>query len=297
MSGSHRALIVEDDHESATDLEEILKACGCECTTVTNRRDALAYLQGPPPCIVLLDLEIKAEPESIRGHVEHGNSILRAARALCVERAGTAYLLPIVVISGFAHEADAAVAAMKDGASDVIQKLSKAREKAERIRRALEESGRGSHEACDSLSHVVGAAEGAGHLVLSVPGDEHGRRVLVRLGQRPAKVTYGALKVLLQLVKGRLGNRPVHKNDLGGREGQGFRGISVLLEQLAVACAGDEKALITNDQRGSYSLAARVVLGTIATEKLERLGDQKITSLAREIRRLSNGIGDADGKA
>ncbi len=252
--------------------------------------NALAYLKGPPPCIVLLDLQIKADAESIHGHVEHGSSVLRAARALCVERAGTAYVLPIVVISGFAHEADAAVAAMKDGASDVIQKLSRARDKAQRIRRALDESGRGSHDVCDGLVDVVVPLGGAVQLVLSMPIDEHGRRVLVRLGQRPAKVTYAALKVLLHLAKGRLANRPVHKSDLGARDGQGFRGISVLLQQLAVACDGDEKALITNDQRGSYSLAEKVVLGTIATERLERLGDHEITSLAREIRRLSNGI-------
>jgi CheY-like chemotaxis protein len=296
MSACHRALVVEDESEAAADLVEILKACGCECDVATNRRDALELLERSQFCIILLDLQIKAEPCSIRGHTEHGNAFLREARARNVQRDGTTYLLPIVVVSGYAHEAEAAVAAMRDGASDVVQKLSNGRDKSERIRRALELSGRCSHEDCEKISAATPATP-SDRLTLDIPGDVEGQRVGVRLGQRHAKLTHSALKVLLHLVKGRLSKALVHKTDLGARADRGFRGVSVLRQELAVAYDGDSKEIVTNNQRGAYCLAAKVDIGQINTNKLEAIGDHQITKLAKEIRRLSAALKESDGKA
>jgi CheY-like chemotaxis protein len=296
VSQPHRALIVEDEAEAAADLVEVARTCGCEGVIATNRRDASAKLDQAAFCIILLDLQIKAEPDSIRGHFEHGKLFLREARGRYPQLFGAKHSLPIVVLSGFASETEAAVAVMRDGASDVVQKLSTREYKADRIHEALEAAGRTSHRACEELSGALAPVNTVNELTLSIPGEQEGRRVVVRLGQRRAKLTHGALKVLLHLVKARLSDSLVHKIDLGARNDQGFRGVSILRNELGKAYDGDEKELVTNDQRGSYGLADRVKVGQVDTEKLERLGDQEITKLAHEIRRLSAPVEKSAGK-
>jgi CheY-like chemotaxis protein len=296
MSTLHRALVVEDESDATNDLVEILKACGCECEVATNGCDALQALERSQFCIILLDLQIKAEAGSILGHTEHGNVFLREARARNVQHDGTSYLLPIVVVSGYASEVDAAVAAMRDGASDVIQKLSSGRDKSEKIRRALELAGRTSHEACGKLSAVTPATKLSDVLILDIPAEVDGQRVVVRLGGRQAKLTHAALKVLLHLVKGRLSSTRVHKVDLGARADRGFRGVSVLRQELAFAYDGDSKDIVINDQRGCYYLSDKVAVGQVDTAMLERLGDGQVAKLAREIRHLSRMLKESAGK-
>ncbi len=295
MNQKHRALVVEDEAEAAADLAEILTTCGCESVVVTNRRDALEQLDRGAFCIILLDLEIRSVPDSIRGRVDHGKLFLREARCRYPELVGTKYALPIVVLSGFASETEEAVAVMKEGASDVVQKLSSVRNKADRIQEALETAGRPSHRVCADRGTAV-RDNPRSELTLSISGEQEGRRVVVQLGSRTAKLTQVALKVLLHLLKARVSNSSVHKTDLGARDDRGFRSVSVLRDQLAAACEGPVKELIKNDQHGNYSLADRVVPGSVDTARLERLGDREITKLAREIHRLSAAMEESAGK-
>jgi CheY-like chemotaxis protein len=293
----HRALIVEDEPEAAADLVEILRTCGCDAVIATNRRDAAAELERAPFCIILLDLQIKAEPDSIRGHFEHGRQLLKDARSRYPQLCGAKHSLPIVVLSGFASETEAAVAVMRDGASDLVQKLSTREHKTDRIYEALEASGRTSHRACVERAGLTSSGTVfATKLILAILGDQDGRRVVISLGQRRTKLTHASLKILLHLVKARLLNSLVHKTDLGARSDRGFRGVSVLRSELANAYDGDEKELVTNDQRGSYGLAERVGIGHVATEQLARIGDREITRLAREISRLFDEIAKSAGK-
>jgi DNA-binding response OmpR family regulator len=287
----HRALIVEDDLELAGDLRDILTACGCDSEITTNRQDAMAQIEKATFCILILDLQIKAEPDSSRAHAEHGKQLLKDARARSPQMSGVRYSLPIVILSGFASEREVAIELMREGASDVVQKLSTAEFKADRIHKALEESGRTSHRVCQDRH-----AEQLTALTLSIPGVQDGRRVVVRIGQRQAKLTHGSLKVLLQLIKGRLSGSMVHKNELGARSEQGFRGVSVLREQLAAAHEGDGRELVTNDQRGSYALADHLTIGEVATAQLERIGNHQVSKLAREIQRLFGHIAESAGK-
>ena len=87
-----------------------------------NREDALAALQNKSFCLILLDLQIKSAADAIKGHVEHGKALLRKIREKYGDHNGTAFWLPVLIVSGFAREVDEAVDVMKDGASDVIQK-------------------------------------------------------------------------------------------------------------------------------------------------------------------------------
>ena len=80
MKERHISLIVEDDHETAQDLVEILRSIDCDSVVVDNREDALAQLRNNSFCLILLDLEIRGDADSIKGHVEYGRALLRDIR-------------------------------------------------------------------------------------------------------------------------------------------------------------------------------------------------------------------------
>src|SRR5216117_856030 len=122
MKTRHIALIVEDDKETAEDLVEILRSTECDSVIVDNHEDALSTLQSKSFCLILLDLQIKSASDSIKGHVEHGRALLRKIRQAHGDHNGIPFWLPVLIVSGFAREADEAVEVMKNGASDVIQK-------------------------------------------------------------------------------------------------------------------------------------------------------------------------------
>lgn len=281
----HRALVVEDEREAAADLVDVLETCGCETVVATNRYDALVQLASSTFCIILLDLEIGSEPDSIRGRVENGKAVLEEARRRFPERGSTG-ALPIIVISAHATEMEAGLAAMRDGASDVVQKLWSAKEKADRIYEALERTGRTSHARCQEFLRSAAPTSRPDGLVLSIPADREGQRARIRISERPAPITMASLRVLLQLVEARLQKGRVNKLDLGGRDDRGFKAISVLRNELKPAYAGDMKALIVNDQKGNYWLAETVSIGEVNAEGLRAFGESKITALADKIRSL-----------
>jgi FixJ family two-component response regulator len=283
MTGRHVVLVVEDDRPIAEDLEQILKSLQCDSVVVDNKSDALAAVQRQAFCLVLLDLEIKAELDSIKGHEEHGKSLLRDIRRLHPDHLGTCHWLPIVIVSGFAREVGAAVEVMKDGASDVIQKPFKSQAVSKQIRSALDSSGRTTHERCAVMPPQSPAVAGD-HLVLAVPGDHVGRRTLVTVGARPAHLTDSSLKVLLQLLVAHAEGSRVHKTELGATNDQGFKGVSVLREALKAAAGAAE--IILNDHHGNYWLAGNVTIGPCGVEKLVALEDVKVTELANKLGRL-----------
>ena len=148
MKERHIALIVEDDRETAEDLVEILRSIDCDSVVTDNRDEALVELQNKSFCLILLDLQIKGAPDSIKGHIEYGKALLRKIREKHGDHNGTAFWVPVLIVSGFAREVDEAVDIMKDGASDVIQKPLNSRQVSERIRHALQAAGRQTHERC-----------------------------------------------------------------------------------------------------------------------------------------------------
>lgn len=295
MTEPHRVLIVEDDRPTADDLADILRAIDCEPVIVDNKRDALTVLRREAFCLAVLDLQIKMERGSIKGHDEFGRSLVREVRALFPDHAGRGFRLPILVVSGFAREVNSAVEVMKDGADDVIQKPFDSRDVSSSVREALERSGRASHRACAALPGRA-ASGPAGGLVLSIPGDREGRRTRVAFGAASVDLTDASLRVLLYLVAGKLSGEKVHKTDLGARADQGFRGISVLRDALKPAL-GAGVDIIENDQHGHYWLVDDVSIGECEHDKLVALGDSQITALAERIRRhLAQGARGAAGE-
>ena len=151
MKGRHLALVVEDDAETAEDLVQILESVDCASIVADNAEDAEKRLEEKSFCLILLDLQIRKTPDSIKGHVEHGKSVLRTIRARYNEHMGNCYSLPVLIVSGFARETDVAVEVMKTGASDIIQKPLVSGQVSERIRQALQDSGRRAHDGCGEL--------------------------------------------------------------------------------------------------------------------------------------------------
>jgi DNA-binding response OmpR family regulator len=278
----HVGLIVEDDPAMAEDLAEILRSLDCELVAVDNKRDALAALHDNRFCFVLLDLHIKLDGESIRGHFEHGRSLLREMRGRYSDHTGSGYSLPIVVVSGHAREVDTAVEVMRDGADHVIQKPIKGGAVSDAVKACLERSGRARHELCAAAAGRH-ADTGQG-LVLSITGTRTGRRTRVMIGTRTADLPNRSLRVLLHLMVAKLADRSVHKTELGGRDDQGFKGVSELRDDLKPALV-DGTNIIVNLYHGFYRLTDQVVIGPCDLAALAAIDEAPITELAQELAR------------
>ena len=278
MVRRHQVLIVEDDKATADDLAEVLRSIGCDCAAVASHQEALQALRQTAFCLILLDLQIKHAPDSIKGHVEHGKALLREIRQMHSDHSGLPYWLPVLVVSGFASEVPAAVEVMKDGASDVIQKPLSGQEISEKVRRAFEASGRLTHDRCGEKPPQQ-AANPNEEIVLSIPGDRMRRRTRVMIGRTGLDLTDSLLRLLLHLMVAHGDGGGVHKRDLGANAEQGFKGISNLRNELKPAL-GPDVDIIANDYHGTYSLTAGVKIGSCDIQKLRAIGDATISELA-----------------
>lgn len=279
MKERHIALIVEDDRETAEDLGEILLSIDCDSVVVDNGEDALSALQNKSFCLILLDLHIKHAADAIKGHVEYGRSLLRKIREKHGDHNGIHFWLPVLIISGFAREVDEAVGVMKDGASDVIQKPFDTGHVSERIRQALQASGRQAHERChEQPTQRPNLQDG---IVITIPGDRNRRRTRVTIASKPVDLTDASLKMLLHLMVAKRRGVPVHKIDMGATADQGFKGISILRDAFSRVLSGVE--IIKNDYHGYYSFVDNVSIGECAFDKLLKIGDKKISTLATEL--------------
>jgi FixJ family two-component response regulator len=281
MAGRHQVLIVEDDKPTADDLVEVLRSLGCDCVAVASHQEALQALRATAFCLILLDLQIKYASDGIKGHVEHGKALLREIRQMHGDHSGVSYWLPVLIVSGFASEVPAAVEVMKDGASDVIQKPLSSQEISDKVRRALEASGRLTHDRCGGKP-AQAVVNPNGEIVLSISGDRVRRRTRVVIGRTAIDLTDSLLRVLLRLMVAHGDGTGVHKTDLGAKDEQGFKGISNLRNELKPAL-GPDVDIIANDYHGTYSLKDSVKIGSCDIQKLLAIGDAAISELANRL--------------
>jgi len=279
----HSVLLVEDDEAIAEDVGEILRSLACHYDLFDNRDEAVAAARSGDYCIAIVDLQVKAGPRALRPHVEHGKGLVRELRAMhprFIEEART-HEFPILVVSGFAEEVPEAVEVMKDGADNILQKPFRTNRLSSAIRALLEKAGRARHADCQRLHPVT--HRGAGPL-LSIPGRREGRRTVVCVGSRETTLPDASLRVLLELVVGLLQGHAVHKNDMGGDDARGFKGISRLNEHMKPATGSQP---ITENEYGvGYRLADNVELGDIDYDALDRIGNAQIAALASRIMAL-----------
>ena len=79
----------------------------------------------------------------------------------------------------------------------------------------------------------------------------------------------------------------VNKIDMGAKDGQGLRSVSVLRNELK-PILGDT-VIIENLYYGNYALVDEVTIGACAVEKLIKIGDKDISNLANQLpRKLAN---------
>ena len=168
MSDRHTALIVEDEPEMAAEIADLLRSLGHDHVHAETLADARVRLDQGGFCYALVDLEIKADRQSIKPRLESGMSVLRAIRERFSHRgANDMHLLPVLVVSGHGREPKNIIGAFKDGIDDFILKPLSAdgQDIGGKIRRCLELAGRGDHAACRNCGH--GAAAGP----IKVPRD------------------------------------------------------------------------------------------------------------------------------
>jgi DNA-binding response OmpR family regulator len=107
---------------------------------------------------VLLDLEIKADGQSIRPRIQSGMSVLHEIRGRFPNRsaAGT-HLLPVIVVSGHGYEPNNVIGAYDGGIDAFIMKpLNRDNQDiGAKIRQCLERAGRGKHGACDRCCRAM----------------------------------------------------------------------------------------------------------------------------------------------
>lgn len=287
MSERHVALIVEDDGPTAEELAAVLGSLDYDVVVIDNKIEVLAAIKKESYCLVLLDLQIKAGPDSIKGHVQYGSSLLREIRRAHADHTGRCYWLPILVVSGYAREVDTAVEAMKDGANDIIRKPFVGHALSDIVRRTLDHCGRSTHDLCRKGFRPASAPSVGESLIITIPGDRVARRTRVMVGARSTQITDSCLRILLRLIVAHEGGSVIHKRDLGATAEQGFKGVSVLREALA-PLVDDGVELIKNHYHGNYSLADGVSVGACDIGKLLAIGEKDITDLAQKLRRLLN---------
>ncbi|HVE86306.1 MAG TPA: response regulator [Myxococcales bacterium] len=301
MGGRHTALLVEDEPQMAAELGELLESLGHAHIHAGNKEDAERLVEEGEFCYVLLDLQIKANADSIKAHVEAGQSLLELIRERYPRRNDEGkHRLQILVMSGHAKEHYYVVKALQEGADDFIIKPvgeSKPPFK-DKIQDALRRSGRDNHERCAALMREARAIQGpaaeaapaTGPVRLAITGLQEGKRMEVKVGDKAVLLTNASFLMLMSLVAGRLSKAEgwVHKNDLGAKAEQGWKGISRLKEELAPHLP-PKAAIIENDKSGSYRLHAGIEITGVDVARLESAGDARIEKLAAEIGRLQSG--------
>ncbi len=301
MERRHTVLLVEDEPQMAEELGELLESLGHAHLHAGNKEDAERLVDEGRFCYVLLDLQIKANADSIKAHVEAGQSLLELIRERYPRRNEEGkHRLQILVMSGHAKEHYYVVKALQEGADDFITKPvgeSKPPFK-DKIQDALRRSGREKHEACEAITREARASAGSaaaapppepagGAARLAITGAQEGKRLEVKVGDKAVLLTHASFLMLVTLVAGRLRTPEgwVHKNDLGARAEQGWKGISRLKEELAPHLP-PKASIVENDKSGSYRLHQDLELSGVDTGRLESLGDARIGALAEEIGRL-----------
>ncbi|WP_322511627.1 hybrid sensor histidine kinase/response regulator [Chloroflexus sp.] len=124
LAGDRPLLMVEDDVATATLFAQYLTRCGYRVVHVESGEEALAYVQGEMPCLVLLD---------VRMRTMDGIEVMRHLRADVATRD-----LPILVLTALAMPGDRE-RCLAAGADDYLAKPVRLRQLAERIAALLEQ--------------------------------------------------------------------------------------------------------------------------------------------------------------
>lgn len=286
-NSNHRVLVVEDDVPTREELTEVLRSLGFDVVGCGDKRTALQYVSEQAFCMALVDLEIFGDPDSIRPMQTHGHALIQEIRRRYPERHGPMdWRFPVLVVSGWAREGTESKEVIREGASDIVWKLTTngglAAELTRKIQEQLRGSGREDHADCCLTP-----------LELSIPGERVGRKTTVMLGARSASLADRHLRVLLHLIKGKLGGAHVHNLDMGFDGVGGNRLPSEVNQAMSATFPTNIAVIVENHYHGDYSLIDGVTIGAVNDESLRQIGDAEITKLANEIADLRSRTGNS----
>jgi len=207
--------------------------------------------------------------------------------------------LPVLVVSGHAKEHYYVVQTLKDGADDFITKpVSESKPSfKDKIQDALRRSGREKHEDCPAvIANARGAAGQAAdpagdvRVPMTLTGRLQGKRTVVTFAEKAVPLTANSYFLVLNLVAGRARAEAgwVHKNDLGAKAEQGWKGISRLKDELRGQLP-QKLELVENDKSGSYRLNPAVTVAAIDFAGLATHWDSRVARLAAEVKKAKPG--------
>ncbi len=177
MTGHHVALIVEDEPEMAAEIADLVHSFGHGHIRVETKADALAQLVHGDFCYVLLDLQIKADKDSIKPRIETGMSLLEDIRKRFPHRSHVGphdvHLMPVLIVSGHAKEDEDIIRALQTGGDDFIKKpFGENQAITTKVCQCLERSGRRDHGDCETRTQdaMKGEFQGSrGHQFQHLP--------------------------------------------------------------------------------------------------------------------------------
>jgi len=187
VGGRHVALIVDDDELVVRELRDFLDVLGHECIHAETKEEAMVLVAKGSFCYVLLDLQIKNKPDSIRARVEAGQALLTEIRELYpTKRPKRGYCLPVLVMSGHAKETRYLTKAFHDGADDFLTKPFTENQPPldEKIRECLRASGRDKHERCAEMMRQATAS------AANMPPGSHDQEHALVVDLRTPRVIY-----------------------------------------------------------------------------------------------------------
>lgn len=115
MSGSHLALVVDDDRYILEEVESMLISLGHECRLARTQEEALELLEKERFCYVVLDLGLKVNSGSAKARMQTGFNILSHIRKLDGN-------VPVIIMTAHGKAHELSVRAFKMGATDYIKK-------------------------------------------------------------------------------------------------------------------------------------------------------------------------------
>ncbi|MBF0625396.1 MAG: response regulator [Magnetococcales bacterium] len=294
--GRHTALVVEDDPEMAEELRDLLRSLGHDTVSVPSQEEAMGLLDTGKFCFVLLDLQIKTAPDSIKARVEAGKTLLRKVRELFPARnQDDHHHLQILVMSGYAKEMPDVIQCLQDGADDFIIKPLSGNNPSltAKIEESLHKSKRASHAECPGVMDLARrecAPNGSSTAIpppgvqLSISGESQGKRTGIVIGGKASFLPDAQFLLLMRLVAGRVrdGQGWVHKVDLGSSDAEGFKGMSNLASAIQ-SLLPEGFAFYENDKKGSYRIHPVIVVGKIDHDRLGQHSSREVRKLSSEI--------------
>ncbi|MBF0341839.1 MAG: response regulator [Magnetococcales bacterium] len=296
----HTVLVVEDDLEMAEEVKDLLRSMGHETLHVSSREEALDLLDNGQFCFVLLDLQIKPAAESIKPQVLAGQTLLGEIRSRypCRNQDDQHYL-QIAVMSGYAKERSDVIKSLRNGADDFIVKPLWENNPSfgEKIVQALANSGRHDHADCPGIMQyarrsctangqaVTPATSG---VQLSITGEVQGKRTGIEMDGKQIPLPDAQFILLMRLVAARFRNDQgwIHKDDLGSRDAEGFKGISNLNTAIQPFLPPGVP-FYENDKKGSYRIGSGIEIGQVDHGRLAQHGLREVIRLSLEMQGVS----------